>query len=246
MEDSQKTDQIIRFFMNDLSPEDQDRLKGELERSPELKSEFELYGKIFSELRNSKVHPAPDAYVQNFEKWLETEISSSRKTTKIRKFPNWKIGIAASVILLMGIFSLQWFIGSQPAVRTLSPEKDLLQLVSAENTTSRIKGINRYQGESVDPAIRDVFIRVLEKDKSTNVRLAALDALSNLPNDDRVKAALIRILENDQEPAVQMAIINVLVKWKDPATKGTLQELLEKDQIPDDVKEEAFLGVTRL
>lgn len=246
MEDSQKTDEIIRFFMNDLSPEDQNQLKVQLERSPELKSEFELYSKIFSELRNSKVHSAPDVYVQNFEKWLESEAASSKKIAKIRQFSYWKIVVAASVILLIGIFAVQWFNGGQAVIKTFSPENDLLQLVSAENTTSRIKGINRYQAESIDPAIRDVFLRVLENDKSTNVRLAALDALSNLPNDDRVKTTLIRILENDQEPAVQMAIINVLVRWKDPSTKGTLQELLEKDQIPDDVKEEAFLGVTRL
>jgi HEAT repeat protein len=120
-------------------------------------------------------------------------------------------------------------------------------LVSADNTTSRIKGINEYhQMKKLDADVRDVLLRVLKNDESTNVRLAALDALGNMIDDQLVKQSLIRILEEDSEPVIQMSIIGLLVKTGEGGVKKTLQELLDSDQVPDDVKEEAFLGVTRL
>lgn len=242
-----KTDLIIRYLMGDLSPRQMRELEESMELDPELKNEMDQYLEVINKWQSIPLHSAPVQHIDRFNEWLDTQVIPGEEAIKTRTLNWWKFAAAASFLILISFLMLPQIFNHGKETNTLAQKEQLLQLISTQNTTSRIKGINQYQSEpEVDPDVRDVFIRVLENDKSTNVRLAALEALSGMSQDQQVKTALIRILENDREPAIQMAIINILVKWKDSSVKGTLQELLDKEEVPEDVKEEAFLGVTRL
>ncbi|MCB0669060.1 MAG: HEAT repeat domain-containing protein [Saprospiraceae bacterium] len=247
MVNDKNTDLIIRYLMGDLSQREMRALEESMDLDPALKKEMDQYREVINKWQSTPLRSTPVKQIDRFNEWLDTQVSPREKITKTRTLNWWKYAAAASFLILISFLMLPQIFNDGKETNTQAQKEQLLQLVSAQNTTSRIKGINQYQSEPVvDPDVRDVFIRVLENDKSTNVRLAALEALSGLSQDPQVKTALIRILENDHEPAIQMAIINILVKWKDSTVKGTLQELLDKEEVPEDVKEEAFLGVTRL
>ena len=248
MESDKISDLIIQYLVDDMSPTERSDFENLLKNNPLVEEELKIHQQVFTEWRKLKVTDVPPERIQYFNNWLENEVNSTtKKTTKIRRLPNILKYAVAACFIIFSIFFTRWYLQQQTGHKLQIQRDNLLQLVSAENTTSRIKGINQYQNHpTLDPQIRDVFIRVLSNDKSINVRLAALEALSGLSGDTQVKETLIRILETDDEPAIQMAIINVLVQWKDSYAKETLQDLLSRDQVPDDVKEEAFLGVTRL
>lgn len=244
------TDLIIRYLMDDLTDDERKTFELSIEADPALKQEFEIYREVISKWQNTSVQRTPAKNVDRFNQWLGGQIDQTPKEigfSASRRSIRWKYAIAAGFLILVTILVLPKYYQTANVSSTSQQKELLLQLVNAQNTTSRIKGINQYQSDpQTDPDIRDVLIRVLEKDQSVNVRLAALDALSHLSKDEHVKSALIRILENDNDSAIRMAIINTLVKWKDSSVKGTLQDLLDQEEVPEDVKEEAFLGVTRL
>ncbi|MCB0688181.1 MAG: HEAT repeat domain-containing protein [Saprospiraceae bacterium] len=242
-----KSERIIAYLLGDLTSEDKIMVENMVGDDPRLQEQVKQYQQLLDEWQSTKIQSLPESRIKHFENWLENEIQISSEKGKLRTLNWWKYIAVASIFLLLGIGGIN-YLNQVQTNKTFSQKKtDLLRLVSADNTTGRIKILNQFQTESInDPDILNAFIHVLENDKSTNVRLAAVDALSNLPHDEAVKSVLIRILKDDQEPAIQMAIINVLVKWRDPSSKSTLEELLKEDELPEDVKEEAFLGVTRL
>lgn len=246
------SNQIIRLIKGDLSPQETSEILSLIEGNPEVESEYEAYCDLMEKLKNTPVYNPSDHTVVKFNAWLQTQI----KLTENEKSPVligiggkwWKYTIAASIVLIVSLFGVDSLFMNKSSTRQFRAQKDtLIQLVSTENTTSRIKGINQsYEMQSLDDEVRDVLLKILETDKSTNVRLAALNALSNDLADEKVKNVLIRILQKDSEPIIQISIINTLVQIKDSRIKGSLQELLDRDQVPADVKDEAFLGITRL
>jgi hypothetical protein len=246
------SNQIIRLIKGDLSHEESSEILSLIERNPEIKSEYEAYSDLMNKLKNARVYHPAEHTVVKFDGWLQTQIklAENEKSPVLIRIGGkwWKYAIAASIVLIVGLFGVTSLFMNQSPTRQFRAQKDtLIHLVSTENTTSRIKGINQsYEMHSLDDEVRDVLLKILETDKSTNVRLAALDALSNDLTDEKVKTFLIRILEKESEPIIQISIINTLVQIKDSRIKGSLQELLDRDQVPVDVKEEAFLGITRL
>lgn len=247
MNKSKIEDQIIRLVMGDLTAKENAEIQAIIESDPEVNQQYQSYRELVRSIQHTKFHRTPDHAVSRFNSWLQSQ-TTGQEILPVRKIFWWKYAAAASIILLVGLTGLSQWLKSRSATRQFEHQKEfMIQLVSTENTTSRIKGINQsYNMKTLDADVRDVLLRVLETDPSTNVRLAALEALSQALDDEVVKSTLIRILESDTEPIVQISIISTLVKIKDSSVKGTLQELLERDQVPDDVKEEAFLGITRL
>lgn len=240
-------DQIIRLVMGDLTAEEHAEMRALMEEDPEVYQQYQSYRELVRNIQHAEFHQTPDHTVARFNSWLQSQ-TTAQEVLPVRKIFWWKYAVAASIILLVGWTGVAQWLKNRSAIRQFEHQKEfMIQLVSTENTTSRIKGINQsYNMKTLDADVRDVLLRVLDTDPSTNVRLAALDALSGALDDEVVKSTLIRILESDTEPIVQISIISTLVKIKDSSLKGTLQELLDRDQVPDDVKEEAFLGITRL
>jgi hypothetical protein len=247
MNKSNIEDQIIRLIMGDLTAEENAEIRALMEVDPEVYQQYKSYRDLVRSIQNTKFHQTPDHTVARFNSWLQSQ-TTGQEVLPVRKIFWWKYAAAASIILLVGLAGVSQWIENRSAIRQFEHQKEfMIRLVSTEHTTSRIKGINQsYNMKTMDADVRDVLLRVLKTDPSTNVRLAALDALSQSLDDEVVKSTLIRVLESDTEPIVQISIINALVKIKDSSVKGTLRELLERDQVPDDVKEEAFLGITRL
>ncbi|MBK8504922.1 MAG: HEAT repeat domain-containing protein [Saprospiraceae bacterium] len=245
------SDKIIRLIQGDLSLSEQAEMHLMIENDSAVREEYDSFFRISKELQMIKPQATPQREVKRFEAWLQSRIreESGQSEKRVASRLNWwKYAAVASILLVFTLLGTEYFGHVHSAKLELRSQKEsLLRLVSADNTTSRIKGINEYyQMKELDTDVRDVLLRVLEYDESTNVRLAALDALGNLIDDQYVKQSLIRILEENSEPVVQMSIISILVKTKEVSLKKTLQDMLDSDQVPDDVKDEAFIGVTRL
>jgi hypothetical protein len=252
MNKDRMSEKMIQSIHGELSQSEESEMQLMIESDPAAREEYDSFSKIWEELKMIKSQETPAREIKRFETWLQSQVTNeSKQSEKSRnaELKWWKYAAAASILLVFMLIGLDYVWKVQSSRSELHTQKEsLFRLVSADNTTSRIKGINEYyQMETLDGEVRDALLRVLEDDESINVRLAALDAVSNLINDEKVKKTLIRILEDDSEPGIQMAIINVLVKLKDGGgVRKTLEELLESESVPDDVKEEAFIGITRL
>ena len=244
-------DRITDFLLGHLSAEDAEALMKLMQDNPEVKQEYNIEKALVEDLRNLPIHQPTPVSKERFDRWLNGKIETQQLSTDGGKsgiINIWKYGIAASIVLAIGVFIGQEFLKKKQLVVSHQESKEvLLQLVSDQSTTGRIQGINRSKDmQELDPQVREALLSVLENDESTNVRLAALDALAVYISDPKIKSKLLQVLKEDSQPIIQISIINSLVRLKEPDTKATLEDLVDSQNLEDDVRDEAILGITRL
>ena len=124
----------------------------------------------------------------------------------------------------------------------------MLDLLKNENSTSgRIKAVNiAYQIDQPDDAIVNALIKRLNEDRSTNVRLSAMDALFHFVDDPQVVTALCETLNVQADPIVQIAIIEGLTAFKEKGAIKYFEELINNDNVIDHVKDEAQMGIYKM
>jgi HEAT repeat protein len=97
-----------------------------------------------------------------------------------------------------------------------------------------------------DDEVVNALVKTLNEDTNTNVRLAALDALSKFHHEPQVKKALLESLSTQNDPVVQIALIKLLVTIKEKSVVKDLQQIIEDDNTIKPVKDEAFTGIMKL
>ena len=124
----------------------------------------------------------------------------------------------------------------------------MMQLLKDETSTSgRIKAVNySYQMPDTDHRIVETLIQTMNEDKSTNVRLAAVEALFRFSNDPRVRMALCESLRTQKDPIIQISIIDHLVKIKEEKAVKFFEELIQDTETIDHVKDQAQLGIFKM
>ncbi|NND35275.1 MAG: HEAT repeat domain-containing protein [Saprospiraceae bacterium] len=252
MTNEERRDKITDLLYGLLSAEEAGALKKAIDQDPEMQEEYNQIRMLVQDLRQLPLRePSLDAN-KRFDQWLAQQSVKSESQAwsgEIVESGNiWKYAIAASFVLAIGFFIGQEFWKeNQDMVLQQKSKETLLHLVADNSTTGRIAGINRSMDmNKLDQEVKEVLLAVLENDKSTNVRLAALDALSNHIDDPEIKSKLIQLLKKDTQPIIQISIINSLVRFKEQDVKTTLEDLVDQQDLPDDVRDEAILGITRL
>ncbi|MEQ9415520.1 MAG: HEAT repeat domain-containing protein, partial [Cyclobacteriaceae bacterium] len=111
----------------------------------------------------------------------------------------------------------------------------------------------RMQGVSVALTISspdsDVVIaleKTMMSDPNTNVRLAALEALSKFVQEASIRKILTESLSKQDDPMVQIALIQLLVNLKERGVVNDLEKIIENDKSIDAVKDEAYTGIIKL
>jgi HEAT repeat protein len=100
--------------------------------------------------------------------------------------------------------------------------------------------------ERADDDVVDALVKTMNEDKNTNVRLAALDALSKFHQDANVRKALISSLAKQDDPVVQIALIQLMVKMKEKGVLKDLNRIIEDNNTIKPVKDEAYSGILKL
>lgn len=166
------------------------------------------------------------------------------------------VKIAASIALLIAAF----FIGRQSFVQQSKEEiavlkqeinetKNLvmLNMLKQNSASDRIKAVSyAYEMEDADKEMIDALVNVMNYDKSTNVRLEAINALYYFGDKKEVRQAMIQSLRLQTEPNLQISLIEMLVRLKERNALNEMQKLMEDKQQPEIVKFKAAEGVGEL
>lgn len=166
------------------------------------------------------------------------------------------IRIAASIALLIGVF----FIGRQTVVKQSNEEiavlkqeitetKNLvmLNMLKQNSASERIKAVSYvYDMEDADKEMIDALINVMNYDKSTNVRLEAINALYYFGDKKEVRQAMIQSLRLQTEPNLQISLMEMLVRLKEKGAVNEMERLMDNSKLPEIVKFKAAEGVGEL
>src|SRR5262249_49112613 len=86
-----------------------------------------------------------------------------------------------------------------------------LSLLQQQSASERLQGVSwSSRMTSPDEKVISALLDALNYDPNTNVRLAAVDALSNFSDRTAVRQGLIRALTRPNSPLVQIALIDLM------------------------------------
>lgn len=204
-----------------------------------------------------KLIPAIDAN-KRFQGTIEAEVQSERKKdSKQVFFSPYLMKIAAGFLMLMAALGVGYWVNKtneqQKQIARLQQQMDstkqvmIAMIANPQSASQRMQGVVvSYQIKNADDEIINALFKALYNDQSTNVRLAALEALAKFSNQPQVKEGLIKSLSKQNDPMVQISLIQLLVDMKERAVVKELERISRDKEVLKAVKDEAYAGILRL
>lgn len=263
--DKEKLEALIIDYIDGYLP-DADRLfvEQELLDNEEARKLYEELKQLINAMdQSAQLQPSP-ALKTGFEKNLQAEISGSSGGGRVFFFRPAFYRAAAAVVLMVLSGAIGYWISKDNAneARLAQMEKEMeitrkqltetkqLMMGMLDNELSasqRIKGVNvAMEFKDADDEIVKALLNAMLNDPSTNVRLAALDALVKFQEDPAVKKGLIDALSKQSDPMVQITLIQLLVGMKEKEVINDLQNIVDDAGAMQAVKDEAYSGILKL
>lgn len=248
---------LIDYLAGELDEEQTRLVEMELSQSETLQKKLEGLKDLMEEVEHLNMVEPPIHMKVAFENILEQEKQALAESPKpkIRLITSWRRIASIAAILGLGILigagSQYYFSQPNPttiADRELEETKQQIKVLVAEKSTSkRIKAVNLSKDlPKIDQEIRDQLIYLMHKDKSSNVRLSAIEALIEIDPSTSTQQALVSALRIEEKPVVQIALIHAIVDLNIDEAIPTLEDLIKKENTLDKVKDEARLGQFKL
>lgn len=261
MEEEKLESLLIDYIDGKLTEADRAVVEKELAINPRA-------AKLLSELNelmaamNSQQELLPTGSLKiNFERLLKEEMTMQHPPVKLGgkqvMFSSFAWRVAAAVVLVMvGVAIGYWINRTQQREQELADLKqEMLEMKQAmmtklnndQSASQRMLGVSAaYQLESADDDIVQALVIAMNEDPSSNVRLAALEALGKFSHEPKVHEALVKSLSLQKDPIVQIPLIQLLVKMKEKGVVKELQRIADDEGTMKAVKDEAYSGILKL
>jgi hypothetical protein len=251
---------LIDYIDNKLNSVDRHMVEQELVKNTEAYKLYEELREVMHVMdRSARLEPTSKLKA-NFEDALNAEISSSKSAKTIFFQPVFYRAAAAVALLIMGAM-IGYYLNERNDARLALIEKQmeaqrtqmeftnnlLAMMTNDQSASQRIQGMNvAMTVEKVDDKIVKALVKTLNEDPNTNVRLAALEALSRFHQEKNVREQLIQSLSTQKDPVVQIALIQLMVMMKEKGVVNDLQKIVDDVETMKAVKDEAYTGIMKL
>ena len=254
---------MIDYLEGNLTGELNNFVANHIKKNEKWTQEYERLKEVVELMENNEELTPPNSLKTGFDNMLAREMGEpgiEDHQPKLAKSIYWNsprmwMQIAASVtILLVGMLAGYKLTSNENQDDIMALQKEMettkmlvLSSLNNQSASSRINAVNAsYQITSIDDDIVKALIQTMDNDENANVRLAAIDALSNFAEEDKVRVALINSLSTQDMPVVQIALINLMVELKESRAKNALQQIIDNDASIEVVRDEASYGIYKL
>jgi anti-sigma factor RsiW len=187
---------------------------------------------------------------RGFDQMLQEEESQLKKGKVVFFQPSLYRVAAAIVFVVLGGSVALLLVNQNRQAKELAATKDaLIKMLDNQNSASqRVLGATvAYNDiEKADDEIVNALVNAMNEDPNTNVRLAALEALSKFRSQPHVRKALVASLSTQKDPVVQIALIRLMVDMKEKDITRELERISTDEETLQAVKDEAQAGILRL
>ena len=186
----------------------------------------------------------PEGMTEEFEGMVASLEIQEKK--RVRLIPMWT-KIAAMVVLFFGTYWLGYRVGSG---KSQMVQNQLTSEISAQKQQVLLASLRDYTGpqkieavysistsENVSTELIDALVHTMNSDKNTNVRLAAITALSEMMDKNQhIKTELIQSLTVQENPLLQISLIQVLTEKGVKEAKGQIETITNDEKTDESVK----------
>lgn len=255
MEKEQVERLLIDYSDGKLNDVDRKKAEQELINNPEAYTLYEQLKEVFGAIdRSASLEPSRSLKV-NFDQLLAQEMGGAKAKAIFFQPVFYRIAAAVAFLVVAG-FGGYWVAQNQKQAQRLAEiEKEMVatkQMMMAmmnndQSASQRISGVTvAYKFEKADDEIVNVLVKTMHEDPNTNVRMAALEALSKFHEDLSVRKELVHSLTVQKDPVVQIALIQLLVTIKEKSVMKDLERMTKDKTIMKAVKDEAYSGILKL
>ncbi len=225
-----------------------------LETNPSYKNIFEGMASTWDVMDTIKV-PEPSEKMDNtFFQMLGEEMEKESKGNPIARFleslqrwlfrPQLAYGLLFLVVGLgAGYFLRQDGQNQNPAVIVASDdanevrEKLVLTLLEQPSANKRLEGVSEANKiRQVDATVIEALLKTLNNDSNVNVRLAAIESLTNYVDNAMVRQGLIQSIPNQESPIVQVTLANLMLALEEKRSVAPFKQLLKEQELDTTVK----------
>lgn len=116
-------------------------------------------------------------------------------------------------------------------------QKLILTLLEQPSANQRLQGVNEANKvENVDEMVIKALLQTLNNDSNVNVRLAAIESLTNYVDNPLVRQGLVQSIPNQESPILQITLANLMVALQEKASIEPFKQLLKEKQLDTTVK----------
>jgi hypothetical protein len=254
MEREKLESMLIDYIDGNLEEKERLLIEAELEKNPEAKTLYDQLKEVMVKMGDASPLVPSESLKNSFEHFLSQEARPEAKSVTMTPM---FYRIAASIVLLMIVGVTAYLIRNdlQNKARIAEMEKVLeenkrvmMAMLNNEFSASqRMQGVSvAYEMSKPDDEIVTVLVKTFNHDPNTNVRLAALDALSKFSSEDGVRKSLIESLSIETDPIIQIALIRLMVEMKEKTVIQQLEKIAKDNRTIKAVKTEAYSGIFKL
>lgn len=248
---------LIDYIDGKLTEADKALVERELAQNTDANELYEQLREVMSAMEKSeKLEPGARLRV-SFDNLLREEIAKQKSSKTISLFQPTVYRMAAGLVLVMAGIGIGYWVNKnqQREDELLALKKEIqttkqMMLVMMDNQQSasqRIQGVNvALKNDKADDEVVRALSKMMNEDPNTNVRLAALDALSKFREEPLVRKELIQSLSMQKDPVVQIALIQLMVRMKEKGAAKDLERIIDDNETMKAVKDEAYSGLLKL
>lgn len=256
MEREKLESMLIDYLDGTLEDNARKEVEQELAENPEARIVLGQLKEMMEKMDHADELTPGEALKKSFEHFLSQEMVRANKPKSITMIP-MVYRVAAGIVLLLTVgVSAYWMrkdLQHQERLAKIEEEleasKQLIMTMLGNDfsPSQRMQGVSvAYELNKPDDEIVRALIHTFNNDPNTNVRLAALDALSKFNEEADVRQALIEALATQKEPVILISLIQLLVEMKEKTVVHQLEKMTQDEQIMKAVKDEAYSGIFKL
>ena len=201
MEREQLESLLIEYLDGTLSESDKELVESELASNTAARKLLEQLQEVLAAIKNDTA-PTPSASMQRkFQKALAQQLAIERKPRHVFMLPTLYKAAATIGLVLLTVGIGYWVHKNQEQANELAKlkqemeatKKMLMTMLDNQHSASqRVQAVTiAYGFTRPDYEVVNALVKAMNEDSNTNVRLAALDALSKFYQEEPIRKILI-------------------------------------------------------
>ncbi len=252
---------IVDYISENLSTKKQQEFKQFLKDNPDSQKEIEEINLLWSGLEEN-VEPTTAMDIK-FYTMLNAQKKSKERVTLIPASENFLAKIfSKKIVYTLAILAIGFFIGNNLNIETDLSEETLqiaqketeevrgqlvLTLLEQPSANKRLQAVSEVNKlNSVTETIVKALFSTLNNDANVNVRLSAIEALSNYTYIPLVREGLVASIIHQKSPMVQIALADLMVKLQEKKAVESFKKLIKEEDVNVSAKQKMEESIQRI